>query len=95
MRSDSPAYHSGVYANDELIAINNIRLNSNNISRVISNIKVNKRATLILSRDGLIKSAKCIPIDHPYDKYVIIKDKKPTTKQIQSYEKWLKQSWHE
>ena len=92
--STGPAYISGLYVNDEILAINNIRVSSENINDSMANILFGETTNFLISRDGLIKSISIIAKSFPFDKYYIEKIKKPTTRQKQLFQGWLKQDWN-
>jgi len=95
VRTDGSAYVAGIYAHDELIAVNGLRLNKNNATEILNDCTVDSEVIIMLSREGLIKEIKVKPVSNPYDKYKIEKVEKPTSRQKQLYEGWLKQKWHD
>jgi len=55
IKSGSTAYDGGLNVGDELLAINDYRLNSNNIQNILSEFKINEKINVLFARDGLIE----------------------------------------
>ena len=91
--STGSGYTSGLYANDEILAINNNRVSSENVKDCMANVPIGKSADFLISRDGLIKTISVTAKSPPFDKYYIEKFEHPTPRQKQMFEGWLKQDW--
>ena len=91
--STGSVYTSGLYANDEILAINNIRVSSENVKDCMTNVPIGVSADFLISRDGLIKTISVTAKSLPFDKYCIEKFEQPTARQKQMFEGWLKQDW--
>jgi predicted metalloprotease with PDZ domain len=91
--STGSGYTSGLYVHDEILAINNNRVSTENVKDRMSHISVNEAADFLISRDGLIKTISIVAGKLPFDKYSIEKVEKPTPRQKQMFEGWLKQGW--
>jgi predicted metalloprotease with PDZ domain len=91
--STGSGYTSGLYTNDEILAINNIRVSSENLKDCMANIPIGESADFLISRDGLIKTISVTAKSLPFDKYYIEKFEHPTPRQKQMFEGWLKQAW--
>lgn len=91
--ADSPAYWDGINVNDELIAINNIRLNADNVQKQLNEAQKNVPSELLVARRGTMKTISVTPSDHPETKYKLIKIEKPDEKMKSLYSGWLNDSW--
>jgi predicted metalloprotease with PDZ domain len=91
--STGSGYTSGLYVHDEILAINGQRITSDNVKNYMENISVNELADFLISRDGLIKTISVKAQSIPFDKYSIEQIEKPTARQKQMFEGWLKQDW--
>jgi predicted metalloprotease with PDZ domain len=92
--SNSPAEKYGLNANDELIAINGIRLSSTNIVERLQTLEINKSAEFTISRNGLIKTLNIIPEVKPKDKYNLVQIKTATEQHKLNYKNWLLSEWN-
>ena len=92
--STGSGYTSGLYVHDEILAINGQRVSSENVKNYMENISVNELADFLISRDGLIKTISAKAQSIPFDKYSIEQIEKPTARQKQMFEGWLKQDWN-
>jgi len=91
--STGSGYASGLYVHDEILAINNYRVSSENLKDAMTNTSVGEAANFLISRDGLIKTISVTAGSLPFDKYNIEKIESPTSRQKQLFEGWLKQDW--
>ena len=91
--STGSGYTSGLYVHDEILAINGQRVSLENVKNYMENISVNELADFLISRDGLIKTISVKAQSIPFDKYSIEQIEKPTARQKQMFEGWLKQDW--
>ncbi len=91
--STGSGYSSGLYVNDEILAINGNRVSSDNVKDRMANVSINEPADFLISRDGLIKTISVTPGSLPFDKYSIEKVEHPTLRQKQLFHGWLKQDW--
>jgi len=90
VNANGPSYNNGIYAGDEIIGINNIRLDRHNYKSILSSVKLNKKHTLTISRDGLINNVD-IKAEKLSDKiFEIKKVKSVSTKQQRLYDSWVK-----
>lgn len=74
----SPAWDSGVNVNDELIAVDDVRL-SDDLAKVISSYKVGEVVEITLSRSGAIRRIKMSLKSNPNVKYQITRNSGTTT----------------
>ena len=91
--STGSSYASGLYVHDEILAVNDNRVSSENLKDAITNISVGEAANFLISRDGLIKTISVAAGSLPFDKYSIEKIASPTPRQKRLFEGWLKQDW--
>lgn len=88
---NTPAYNSGLNVNDEIIAINNIRIKTNNDVENAMKISENNIAEVLVSRSGLIKMIKVELFPFEVRKVLQIKMlSNPTEKQKKILQSWLK-----
>ena len=92
--STGPAYTSGLYVNDEILALNNIRVSVENIKDYMNNMTIGDTVDFLISRDGLVKTVSVTTKSLPFDKYYIEKMKEPTQRQKKLFKGWLKQDWN-
>jgi len=87
--SDGPAYTAGIYAGDELVALDGFRVDEGRLSARLAERHVGEQVTLSLfRRDELLH----IPIQlnaAPYDKLEIVPIAQPNPSQRELYENWL------
>ncbi len=83
------AYSGGINANDEILAINNYRVDSDNFDKIFSQYNIGDTIKVTISRDGILQDL-IIPLKgyHRY-KYKLIEIDNPTDKQKMIYNKWL------
>lgn len=83
------AYDGGINVNDEIIAINDNRVNNRNFDTIFNQYDIGDTLKFTVSRDGLIKEIN-VPLKkyHRY-KYELEKIDNPTGKQQMIYNKWL------
>ena len=89
VNANGPSYNNGIYAGDEIIGLNNIRLDRHNYKNILSSVKLNKKHTLTICRDGLINNVCIKPISLSNKEFEIKKIKKSSTKQQRIYDLWL------
>lgn len=89
---NGPAQKAGISNGDEIIAINNIRVN-NDIASILQMFKIGDKIKVITSRDGTIINYEMEILKTPYVSYKIEKVEKPTEKQKLIYKKWMNAEW--
>lgn len=85
---NSPAYISGINVNDEIIAIDNFRVDD--LTKAISYKKVGDKISVLLNRDGMMKTIEVVIAKNPAVKYKIEKMPNLTEKQEQAYKMWIR-----
>lgn len=86
---NSPAWKQGIYVNDEIIAINNFRVNGE-VSSFLMDKKPGDFLDIILSRDGILRSTKITLSKNELTNFRLTKVANPTEQQKFIYKKWLK-----
>lgn len=90
LRSDGPAYSGGIYAGDELIALDRMRIDAVSLGARLSEHRPGDQVVLSLfRRDELLH----IPIGlaaAPYDTLKLVRSANPTPQQERLYADWLK-----
>ncbi len=85
------AYLSGLNVNDELLAINNYRVNTEaQIETILANYQNGQTVNVLVSRSGIVRS---IPVELVGDKsatYKLVPIEKPTEEQSLLFKKWLR-----
>ncbi len=83
------AYAGGLETNDEIIAVNGTRVNTKNLSGVLSTHKLGDEVEVTYSRNGVVRTLK-MKILPPLPKYELKFTDEPTAEQKAVWEKWLK-----
>lgn len=83
----SPAYLSGINVNDEIIAIDNYRVDD--LTKMLNYKKVGDKITITLSRDGILKNIEVVLTKNTNVKYKIEKVSNASAEQEAAYKKWL------
>ncbi len=83
------AYESGLNADDEIIAVDNYRVNQDKFTKYIAAKKLNDEVTLTVSRDDIVRNLTIKLKGSPSLTYTIDKLTEQTDKQRQVRKKWL------
>lgn len=81
-------YESGLNSGDEIIAVNDIRMNNELLKTVLENEEPGNTAELLISRNGIIEKIK-VKLLKPLPKYVIEESENITEEQQRILNKWL------
>lgn len=84
----SPAYLSGINVNDEIIAIDNFR--TDDLTKAMGYKKVGDKISVLLSRDGMMKTIEVTIVKSAMVKYKIEKVANPTEAQELAYKQWIR-----
>ena len=87
--ANSPAWDAGITADDELVAINNIKITQANYQQVLQTLEINSRISVNYFRNGLLEQTSLKVGSQFEGKTKIIANPKNSTQQIQQLEKWL------
>ena len=93
----SSAWNYGLNVNDEIIAIDNNRINltvdintkQNDLERAITTKKIGDKIEVLISRDGLLQTLNITLAANTTVKYKIVKDKEATEDQMLIRRRWL------
>ncbi|HMQ68673.1 MAG TPA: PDZ domain-containing protein [Ignavibacteria bacterium] len=82
------AYESGINANDEIIAIEGIRVDMDSFKTILENYSEGMEIELLISRDGFLKNVK-VKLIKPLPKYKIREMKTKNDEQVKFLDKWI------
>lgn len=82
------AYESGLNSGDEIIAVNETRIDGNVLPKILKDIKAGEEAEVLISRSGLIKELK-VKFLNPLPKFKLKELETKTEQQKRFLEKWL------
>ncbi|MDF3078690.1 MAG: peptidase [Sphingobacteriaceae bacterium] len=93
----SAAYVDGINFNDEIIAIDGVRINAyqsdaqraGEFDRALLNKKVGNKLKFTISRDGLVQQIDVTLRANPNVKYRMVADTSPTAEELAVRKKWL------
>lgn len=85
--SNSPAYKYGLNVNDEIIAIDNYRVDD--VAKALLYKKVGDKLNITISRDGILKNLEVVLEKNKAVKYKIEKISKLSAEQEIAYKKWI------
>lgn len=85
---NSPAYVSGINANDEIIAIDNFRVDD--LTKALSYKKVGDKISILLNRDGMMKTIEVTITKNTSVKYKIEKVANASEAQETAFKQWIR-----
>jgi len=85
---NSPAYNSGINVNDEIIAIDNFRVDD--LTKALSYKKVGDKISVLLNRDGMMKTIELTITKNTAVKYKIEKISNASEQQELAYKQWIR-----
>ena len=91
--NNTPAEESGLNVNDEIIAINNRRVDSKSYEKTIKLADKSKTLKFLVSRRSNLLSISVKTISKPFNHFYIRQIKSPTEEQKLFYKKWLGKDW--
>ncbi len=91
--NEGPAVHSGLNVNDELIAVNDIRITRNDYKTRLKSFPISEPAKVTVSRNGILRDFTVTPIELPKDKFELIQIESPSDMQKNLYKNWLRIDW--
>jgi predicted metalloprotease with PDZ domain len=95
VRRDSPAYRAGLYAGDELLAVNGYRVTASDAQRILSRYGPEDTLHLLVATSALIREVQVVLGEEPQRSLEIRRVENPTDLQKAIYEKWLHSPWPE
>ncbi|MCH8070006.1 MAG: PDZ domain-containing protein [Candidatus Marinimicrobia bacterium] len=90
-----PAYLGGLNVHDEIIAIDDIRINNNMLIPQLREKSIGKPVKFLISRDGNIQTIDLTPISAPFNSFTLKKLDDATEQQKMLYQKWTRTPWEE
>jgi predicted metalloprotease with PDZ domain len=90
VRSDSPAYSAGIYANDEIVAFNNWRVDDQSFTERLSECKPGDEVTIALFRRDELFLVPVVVAESPYDQLQLLPKADASELQKQIFQKWLR-----
>jgi predicted metalloprotease with PDZ domain len=82
------AYNAGINVNDEVIAINDVRVSRDDIEKRLKDYQAGQSIKLLISRDGFVREVN-LTLSSPLPKYKIEEKEKMTAEQNLILKKWL------
>lgn len=87
VNKNGPAYTAGLNVNDEIIAINNYRVDD--LTKAMAGKKVGDKIIVLINRDGILRTIELSLINNPNVKYKIEKIEKMSAEQEAAYKKLM------
>lgn len=91
--SEGAAYEAGLNVNDEIIAVNGFRINSDNFGKFIKMNEPGDEVEFMVSRAGMVRKYKVKLTNSPKSKFKIVKLKDATKKQKGIFKGWLNEDF--
>ncbi len=88
--SDSPAWQSGLNTNDQILAIDGIKVTDKNIEKRIQQLNPDKTYQIHYFSAGLLRETNLKPIAHPNPKFKIKPIDKPSRQQKANFKSWTR-----
>ncbi len=92
---DTPAYEAGLNVNDEIIAIDGLRVHSGSFGERIGAHHAGDEIRLTIARDDYLREIEVVLAERIEWAYTIQKTEEPTGEQVEVYEGWLGDEWEE
>ncbi len=89
VRRASPAERGGLYARDELLAVDGYRIRSPSLNRILQNYQPGDTVKVLVSRQGIVHELKVVLGRSPRKKFKLVRVKNPTPLQETVYKGWL------
>jgi predicted metalloprotease with PDZ domain len=89
----TPATRAGLNVHDEIISIDHYRLHGETATKILASRAQDREATLVVARDGRMRTLKIRPTVPPQNMISIVKVEPPTEEQETLYSSWLQASW--
>ena len=91
----TPAYDSGVNVNDEIVAVDDIRVSSQSLNDHLKRAQLGEAVTFLIAREGLMRSLDIVPVGSPPDLIKLKRMDEASGEQRQHLEWWLRVPWKE
>lgn len=82
-------YESGLNVNDEIIAVNNYRVDNAGMNKLVGVLDIGDEAEFLISRDNVLRTIKVKMTGNPMHEYKITALPSPTEEQLLLQKKWL------
>ena len=92
VRADGPAAETAIYAGDELIAIDDVRVSHSNWDNALALYTPGDVITLTLSRRKRLVTTEVTLAERPYDQYALEMSETATDAQRKLISEWMRQS---
>lgn len=89
----TPAEKCGIAAGDEIIALDNLRVDSSIVAFYISNKKPGERISILISRDGYLETLNATVGQAPQFDSRIYKKEDATNEEKEEFKQWMLQDW--
>tara|TARA_B100000315_G_scaffold195807_2_gene186784 strand:+ start:11763 stop:13577 length:1815 start_codon:yes stop_codon:yes gene_type:complete len=89
------AHESGLNVNDEIIAINDIRVDDGLLTKLMKESTIGENVEFLISREGEIRTIQIKPTSPPFDKYTLKKVDEAEDSQKILYQTWIQHPWEE
>jgi predicted metalloprotease with PDZ domain len=89
----TPAAECGIAAGDEIIALDNLRVDASTLGFYISNKKPGEKISILISRDGYLESLEATLAEAPQFDTRIYKKDNATPEEKELFEHWMLQDW--
>jgi predicted metalloprotease with PDZ domain len=87
---NTTAYEGKISVNDEIIAINGMRVTKSSLSSVFDMFAVGEEIEVLVSRDGLLRTLTMTVKNDPSVRYVLEAEEEMSDAQRKVFEKWLR-----
>ncbi len=91
--ADSPAYEAGLDVGDEIVALNGYRMQSNDITDRVAEMKPGEKVTLTIFREDQLRNIEITLKLQDVPPYRVTRMKEVTDLQKRIYESWLHAEW--
>jgi predicted metalloprotease with PDZ domain len=91
----NPAYDAGIIADDEVIALDGLRLRAADLDKRLKHHNPGDRVTLTLMRRDQLKTIEVTLVGRPAGKWTIQRHKDAAEGEREAYKSWLGQGWPE
>ncbi len=90
----SPAYGQGLNVNDEIIALDGYRADTDTLPARLEEKAPDAKVDIIVSRAGKLRNISVVLGRKQAPEYRIVKTKDPVPEQVRLYESWLRNPWN-
>jgi len=89
----TPAEQAGLAAGDEILAVDNLRVDASTLPFYIGNKKPNDKVSILISRDGYLETVEAILAELPEMESRIYKKEEANPEEKSLFKHWLLQDW--